>query len=129
MITGFSIDIYDCDLSFAIDTNEKELNQFFDQIGLPEEGRQAYYDEFSKDPSMKIEALTCDFGTPNYLIVFNSDPSPKAVAHEIFHAAYRILNPRGIEDEEAYAYLIGYITETFYQVKAEYDAERNDKNI
>lgn len=94
MITGFPIDVYDCDLSFAIDSNQKELDAFFDEIGLPEDGRQSFKDQFDKDPSMKIEALTCNFGTPNYIIVFNSEPSPKAVAHEIFHAAYQILHPR-----------------------------------
>ena len=127
MITGFPIDIYDCDLSFAIDTNQKELDAFFDEIGLPEDGRQSFKDQFDKDPSMKIEALTCNFGTPNYLIVFNSEPSPKAVAHEIFHAAYQILHPRGIEDEEAFAYLIGHITEMFYDAYAEYKEKKDGR--
>ena len=127
MITGFSIDLFDCDLSFAIDTNQKELDAFFDEIGLPEDGRQSFKDQFDKDPSMKIEALTCNFGTPNYLIVFNSEPSPKAVAHEIFHSAYQILHPRGIEDEEAFAYLIGHITKMFYDAYAEYKEKKDGR--
>ena len=126
MITGFPIDIYDCAVCFAIDTNPKELDAFFDEIGLPEDGRQSFKDQFER-PDMKLEALTCNFGTPNYLIVFNSEPSPKAVAHEIFHAAYQILNPRGIEDEEAFAYLIGHITEMFYDAYAEYKEKKGKK--
>lgn len=42
--------------------------------------------------------------------------------HEIFHLAYSILSSSGIEltkdSEEAYSYLIGYLTETIYnQIK------------
>ena len=113
MIKGFSLDIYDSDVSFALNTNEKELNAFFDQVEAPKEYREMFWEEYNQN---KIGALTTGYSATNMLVVFRDEPNNKVVAHELFHVAYNILKHRGIEDEEAWAYLIGYLTEMFYDL-------------
>jgi len=114
MITGFSLDIYDCDISFAWDTNEKELRAFLDANDVPEDRR----DEFIANTlGAYVGAVTVGMGdSTNCITVFKCEPNNKVVAHEIFHIAHRVLTLRGIEDEEAWAYLIGYLTEMFYDL-------------
>lgn len=113
MITGFSLDIYDSDVSFAWNTNEKELNAFFDKVEASEEYREMFWDEYNQN---KIGALTTSYSDTNMFVVFRDEPNNKVVAHELFHVANNILKPRGIEDEESWAYLIGYLTEMFYDL-------------
>jgi len=114
MITGFSLDIYDSDISFAWNTNEKELTAFLDKIEATQEERDEFFRRVNNGNTGAISVCYGDSGSS--ITIFNSEPSFKAVAHEIYHIAYRILKPRGIEDEEAWAYLIGYITEMFYDL-------------
>ena len=114
MIKGFSLDIYDSDISFAWDTNEKELSAFLDEIDATAENREEFLQKVNEDDS---GATTVSYGCgTNCITVFNVEPNNKVVAHEIFHIAHRVLVPRGIEDEEAWAYLIGYVTEMFYDL-------------
>ena len=114
MITGFSLDIYDSDISFAWDTNTKELDAFLDKLEATPEMREAFYNNVGDE---KIGAVTFSYGdSTDCMVIFRERPSHKIVAHELYHVAYRILKQRGIEDEEAWAYLIGYLTEMFYDV-------------
>lgn len=113
MIKGFSLDIYDSDISFAWNTNEKELNAFFDQVEAPEEYRAMFWEQYGQS---KVGALTTGYSATNMFVVFRDEPNNKVVAHELFHVAYNILKFRGIEDEEAWAYLIGHLTEMFYDL-------------
>lgn len=45
-------------------------------------------------------------------------PCHRTLGHEIFHAGYKALDAMGFtltdDSQEAYAYLIGFITEQFY---------------
>ena len=113
MIKGFSLDIYDSDVTFAWDTNEKELNAFFDQVDAPQEYRDMFWEEYNQS---KVGALTTGYSATNMFVVFRDKPNNKVVAHELFHVVYNVLHHRGIEDEEAWAYLIGYLTEMFYDL-------------
>lgn len=114
MIKGFSLDIYDCEVSFAWDTNRKELEAFLDQVEDTEEKKQEFFNNVYGE---KVGAVTvCYGGGTNCITIFHDEPNNKVTAHEIYHIAYRILSVRGIEDEEAWAYLIGYITEMFYDL-------------
>lgn len=53
------------------------------------------------------------------IIRVNKNPSHATIAHEIFHAISFLLiklnMPLSLENDEAYAYLIGYVTEQFYK--------------
>ena len=113
MIKGFSLDIYDCDIAFAWDTNEKEITALLDRAETPEDLRKEFFDTIGE---RDLQAVTVAMGTKLIAIVFKCEPKEKVVAHEIFHAAYRCLHPRGIEDEESFAYAIGHITEMFYEL-------------
>jgi len=57
--------------------------------------------------------------TPNmdehYLVVSSKYLTHNTIAHEIFHAAVRITEDRGIVDEEAQAWLTGHITGSVYK--------------
>lgn len=125
MIKGFSLDIYDSDISFAWDTNEKEINAFFDKVEAPEEYRKGFWENYDKE---MCGALTTLYSSTNVFCVFGCEPNNKVAAHEIYHIAYNILKPRGIEDEEAWAYLIGYITEMFYDLYLEKEDEEHLAN-
>lgn len=116
MIKGFSLDIYDCDVTFAWNTNEKEINAFFDKVEAPEDYRNGFWENYN---DQKIGALTTLYSDTNVFCVFGCEPNNKVVAHEIYHIAYNILKPRRIEDEEAWAYLIGHLTEMFYDLYLE----------
>ena len=114
MITGFSLDIYDSDISFAWNTNEKELSAFLDKVDASAENREEFFHKINEDCAGAI-TVSCGSGT-SCITIFKEKPNNTVVAHEIYHIAYRILQPRGIEDEEAWAYLIGYLTEMFYDL-------------
>ena len=114
MITGFSLDIYDSDISFAWDTNTKELDAFLDKLEATPEMREAFHNNIGDE---KIGAVTFCYGdSTDCMVIFREKPNNKIVAHELYHVAYRILKQRGIEDEESWAYLIGHITEMFYDL-------------
>lgn len=125
MIKGFGLEIYDCDIAFAWDTNEKEINAYFDQAEVPEGYRQGFWENYEQ---RKVGALTSLSSASNVFTVFHDTPEHKVVAHEIYHIAYNILKPRGIEDEEAWAYLIGHITEMFYDLYLEKEDEEHLAN-
>jgi hypothetical protein len=50
-----------------------------------------------------------------YLLLDKAYLTHNTIAHEIFHAAVRITEDRGITDEEAQAWMAGHITETLYK--------------
>jgi ribosomal protein S17E len=50
-----------------------------------------------------------------YLLLDKGFITHNTIAHEIFHAAVRITEDRGITDEEAQAWMAGHITETLYK--------------
>ena len=94
MVTGFSLDIYDCDIVFAWDTNDAELNEILNRAETPDDLRKEFFDTIGEKD---LQAVTVAMGTRMIAIVFKCEPTEKVVAHEIFHAAYRCLHPRGIE--------------------------------
>ena len=113
MIKGFSIDIYGCQVAFGWDTNQKEIDAFLDQCAPTDacnEGVKTYLE------TEMAGALTITVDPINILTLFKDAPTENMVAHEVYHIACRVLQPRGIEDEEAWAYLIGYLTEMFYDL-------------
>ena len=115
MIKGFSLDIYDSDIAFAWDTSEKELTAYFSKTKAPTDYLNVFWEEYK---SGDTGALTTGYSN-SLMTVFKNKPTQKVIAHEIYHIAYNVLKPREIEDEEAWAYLIGYLTEEFYDLYEE----------
>ena len=124
MIKGFSLDIYDCDIAFAWDTNEKEINAYFDKAQVPDDYRKGFWENYGEGKVGALTTFSCVF---NAFTVFRDEPNNKVVAHEIYHIAYNVLKPRGVEDEEAWAYLIGFLTEMFYDLYLEKDEEEGQE--
>lgn len=115
MISGFYIDIYQCSITFVIDSNEEELKEFFsNNPHIPEENQKEIIELFKKK---KGNAFTGPLTDVDAITVFITEPTYRNVAHEIYHLCHLIMTQRSIEDEEAWAYLIGYITEKFYNIK------------
>jgi len=50
-----------------------------------------------------------------YLLIGVKYLSHNTIAHEIFHAAVRVTEDRGVEDEEAQAWLAGHLTAVIYK--------------
>ena len=113
MIKGFSIDIYGCQVAFGWDTNQKEIDAFFNESEATDACKEGVK-TFLEEP--RAAALTINVNPINIVTFFKDEPTNNMVAHEIYHVACRVLQPRGIEDEEAWAYLIGYLTEMFYDL-------------
>ena len=115
MIKGFDIDIYNCFVTFVWDATEQELLEFFrNNPQIPEEYRDEMIEIFRK---RNCDAFTGPLSYSDVITIFMSDTSHRTVAHEIYHLCHLIMTKRGIQDEEAWAYLIGYITEKYYKLK------------
>lgn len=126
MIKGFSLDIYDCDITFAWNTNRKELEAFLDKVKATDEQKKEFLERVYEENTGAI-TVGCNGGT-SCITIFHDEPNNKVTAHEIYHIAHRVLCPRDIEDEEAWAYLIGYITEMFYDLYLEDTTEAEETN-
>lgn len=93
-----------------------------DKIELSDEGRKQFFDNVGDLDGGG--AVTFTYGdSTNCIVIFKDTPNNKVVAHELYHVAYRICTLRGIECEEAWAYLIGYLTEMFYDMYLPSDGE------
>ncbi len=71
-----------------------------------------------KDPST-CNGATITFDKGDYGVFIRHKGNVGDIAHEIFHVANKILCSRGVHHEpdgEPWAYLIGYITEEFYNM-------------
>jgi len=116
MIVEFNIDIYECSVTFAWDTSEHELTSFCDKKGISEEYRKQILENYNKTNVIGFVTLVSE---DNPICIFPIEPTPGTVAHEIYHICYKIMTSRNIQDEEAWAYLIGYITKTYYEIREE----------
>lgn len=113
MIKGFRLELYDSDIFFAWNTDKQELDNFFTKERVPQGICAFFHQRFNENST---GALTIGYPVTNMLTVFRIKPDNKSIAHEIYHIVYNILKPREIEDEEAWAYCIGYVTSKFYEL-------------
>lgn len=111
------IDIYNADILLHIGNN-KQLLKYMRANGL------ASYIKDMKQLLGKNEQTTLgrtmQLDNGQTIILFKRNPEPSLLAHEVFHAACMILNRIGItlsdESDEAYAYLIQFITQKICNV-------------
>jgi hypothetical protein len=54
-------------------------------------------------------------GKVNYMAIHKDQINPFTISHEIYHATQNIMRSRNIKDEEAHAYLNGFINEAVYK--------------
>jgi hypothetical protein len=99
------IDQYNCDLIVAVsDKIKDDTNKILKKYKLTQ--RIDY----------EIEGIFLFHDIDKYYLLLSSQHlSHNTIAHEIYHAVVRITEDRDISDEEAQAWLMGYITEMVYQ--------------
>jgi transcription initiation factor IIE alpha subunit len=79
---------------------------------------EAVYKRLKHKDSLEGEAegvlITLDID--NYYLIFDTQYlSHNTIAHEIYHAVVKITEDRGIVEEEAQAWLMGYLTGEVYK--------------
>ena len=61
-----------------------------------------------------------------HAIVLAGDANIETISHECFHAVMTVLQLNGVrysqKSEEAFAYVLGYLTEQVYNIKKEYES-------
>jgi len=113
--------IYPFDVMFSVGESDNKLRKTLKKRLVKEAFESAYSDDFllGFNPD-SIEAGQTLFinGHRQTIIRLGENPSHGVVGHEIFHAVSMILKylkmPLCSENDEAYAYLIGYLTDRFY---------------
>lgn len=111
------IDIYNFNLFFIVG-DTKELKNSLDSHF--EEKAEAVYNLMTKGMTETLTGSTALIDN-GQVILWLPDASRKGtVAHEIFHAVCFIMEKVGIgfsnESDEAYAYLIGYLTDKVNEI-------------
>lgn len=114
-----SMEVYPFDLMVSINQDDDQLGAVLDSIGnLTEDDISA-----CGYPSPFVKGRAVMFSTNASIIRLRVLPRTSedysVLAHEIFHIASFVLNRVGIplklgKSDEAYAYLIGYLTKKIY---------------
>ena len=117
MIRAVNIPIYNVDVAFGWEITKEELEDFIERnqerCSKEEiEGMRAFLGDY-------FFGLTKLFDNLNIVCFFKGVPTRNQIAHELYHVAYKICEPREIRDEEAMAYLVGYLTDVYYDVYQE----------
>jgi hypothetical protein len=99
------IDQYNCDLIVAVsDKIKDDTNKILKKYKL------------TQHIDYEIEGIFLFHDIDKYYLLLSSQHlSHNTIAHEVYHAVVRITEDRDISDEEAQAWLMGYITEMVYQ--------------
>jgi hypothetical protein len=107
---------------FSLGESKKQLRKTLKERLHEDAFKIAYDDDFldAFDPNSKQAGQTLFIkGHRQTIIRLCKTPSRGVVAHEIFHAVEMIMRflrmPLTPENDEAYAYMIGYITDKFYE--------------
>jgi len=126
MIETINIDIYLNCIVFAVGIDEKEFDDLYyrNVTRITDEE----YKLIRKDIADKnsCNGLTTQLDNGNVFVFIRKGQERKdlTVAHEIFHATHNILKRAGVvldADGEAYAYLIGWLTNEYYNRLDDYE--------
>lgn len=111
--------IYPFDLMVSIGQSDVQLGKCLDRYdGITEEDINMV-----RYPSDRAQGRACMFSTNQSVLRLRKLPESSyeygVMAHEIFHIATFVMDRIGMklvimESDEAYAYLVGYITEQIY---------------
>lgn len=116
------LEVYPFEIMFSLGDSDKKLKNILRKKLTKEAFAYAYKDDFLLGFNKNSEQAghTLFLGKHSQTIVrLGKKPSRGVVAHEIFHAIMMIMNnlkmPLCFKNDEAYAYLIGYVTDKFYE--------------
>lgn len=130
MAFDLEIGIYNTHILFLVGTTLSQYKKVYEKNkdAITEEENDGIIKDIQRPKSCDGFTLSCDNGD---YVVYLRQENPKVgnVAHEIFHVANKILYHRGVtydSDAEAWAYLIGFITQRFYRALA-HDTKLKEK--
>ena len=125
MIRQLDIPIYGANVLFLIEPSGEEWAGFCDneknKVKLTEEEIKLVFNEIASD---KWSGTTIRLDKGGYVFLIKGAHNPCYFAHELYHVADRILKDRGVEhtdDDEAYAYMVGWLNEQYHIILQEYD--------
>lgn len=113
--------IYPFDIMFSVGETDKQLRKKLKAALHEDAFKQAYSDDFLEGFNPNGDAGQALFipGHKQTIIRLGKHPSVGVAAHEIFHGCEMILRhlkmPLSTTNDEAYAYLIQYVTDQFYR--------------
>jgi len=96
---------YSCSVNIIVtDDLKKEVDKLYKKNNI--------IDSFEDD----AEAVMLSLNIQNYYLIFDKDYlTHNTIAHEVFHVVVRITDDRNVVDDEAQAWLSGYITSVVYE--------------
>ncbi len=113
----FSLEVYPFDVMVSVGETDEELKEKLNYVGIEPEGDNNWHYEFLG------LGRTVSFPSGQSLLRLRNKPETVdeygMLAHEIFHVCEFILHKIGLnltrESDEAYAYLIGFVTKKVYE--------------
>ena len=119
MIENINIDIYLNCVVIAAGIDEKEFDRlYYDNVTkITDEEYKIIRKDIADKNSCKGLTVQLDCGNVFVFIRKGQERKDLTVAHEIFHAVHNVLKRAGVVldvDGEAYAYLIGWLTNEYY---------------
>lgn len=116
------LQVYPYDIMFSVGESDTELKKVLKKRMLPAAYQAYTKDNFLMDfPYTNGQAGRCVYLSKysQTIIRLGTNPTPGTIAHEIFHAVEFIMErlqmTLGPTNDEAYAHLIAYLTDQFYE--------------
>ena len=104
------IETYNCSVVFVVSSElSKEITKVYTKYKIKDDTKLEDIREGNEG------ILICTDTGKYYLMIDLEYLTYNTIAHEVYHAVVRITEDRDITDEEAQAWLCGYITEAFYK--------------
>ena len=131
MIEFINVDIYLNCIVIAAGIDEEQLDVLYEdnKNKLTYEEYKMLRNDIANPHSCNGLTMTLDNGNIFVYIRKGQERKDLTVAHEIFHAAHRLLMRAGVNldaDGEAYAYLIAWLTNEYYCRLDDFENEQKD---
>jgi len=119
MIYQLDIPIYNANVLLLVEPTKEE----FDELLSNEVNRSKLTDEelhsIFKEMDSEYQGFTSRLSKGGYIVLLKDKSKPVYYIRGLFHLAHNILLDRGVtldNDGEAYAYLIGWLADQYYNV-------------
>lgn len=125
MVYQLDIDLIRAQVVFLIETTTAEFDRlYYDNVTRITDEEYKEIKREIENPKLS-DGYTGMLDNGTVIIFLRHKFAEGAITHEMIHAAYKLLKVRGFEldDEEAWAYLGGYLTEKYYEYLRENDPD------
>jgi hypothetical protein len=105
--TTLKLPTYSCELVFVVtDKIKEETSKYYKKYKLTKDDKEDY----------EVEGILITADIDKYILIIDLKYlTHNTLAHEIYHATVRVTEDRDIVDEEAQAWLAGYISGVVYK--------------